>query len=279
MSWWTFENISKNYRSLFPEKFKTCDSLIAWRGKKNFRIPEIRNGKQNDPQKMLSPILSNDSFKWKSNVEVTRRWTAYLWPPHAASTGRNARSVGWEGRRRVEEMARASVPRVSLPRGAYLSLRCARDILISYIYIYIHVSPLLSSLRSIRLSTSLGLRFHPFRPVLFLIYRRSPLSLFIYLIPLLFPFIDDYLARFLSFVLCIHARGTRLLLSLPFPSSSLFLLSADGFCGPSRRDRRRYRYRYRPHGLCLFWRATLWKIVRREGIRTLVKVEEDLLNR
>ena len=90
---------------------------------------------------MLSPILSNDSFKWKSNVEVTRRWTAYLWPPHAASTGRNARSVGWEGRRRVEEMARASVPRVSLPRGAYLSLRCARDILISYTYIYIHVSP------------------------------------------------------------------------------------------------------------------------------------------
>lgn len=66
---------------------------------------------------------------------------------------------------------------------AYLSLRCARDILISstlYIYIYISLllspppassSSLPSTVRSIRLSTSLGLRFHPFRPVLFLIYR------------------------------------------------------------------------------------------------------------
>lgn len=182
-----------------------------------------------------------------------------IFDPHTPRPQVGMRDL-WDGRggRRVEEMARASVPRVSLPRGAYLSLRCARDILISYIYIYIYTRLSPSPLCVIsRLSTSLGLRFHPFRPVLFLIYRRSSLSLFIYLIPLLFPFIDDYLARFLSFVLCIHARGTRLLLSLPFPSSSLFLLSADGFCGPSRRDRRRYRYRYRTRGLCLFWRATL----------------------
>lgn len=65
-----------------------------------------------------------------------------IFDPHTPRPQVGMRDL-WDGRggRRVEEMARASVPRVSLPRGAYLSLRCARDILISYTYIYIHVSP------------------------------------------------------------------------------------------------------------------------------------------
>lgn len=154
-------------------------------------------------------------------------------------------------------MARASVPRVSLPRGAYLSLRCARDILISYIYIYT------------RLSSSLLLLSAQY-PVYLLpsVYASIPFDPFFFLfiaVPLypssstLFPFCSP-LSMIISLAFfpscCVYTPVVHVCFSLsPFPSSSLFLLSADGFCGPSRRDRRRYRYR--PHGLCLFWRATL----------------------
>lgn len=121
---------------------------------------------------------------------------------------------------------------------AYLSLRCARDILISStLYIYISLSfsllplppPPLSPppcVVSVYLLPSVYASI-PFDPFFFLFIARSSLSLFIYalpryVIPLLFAFIDDYLVRFLSFVLCIHARGTRTVCFAPL--RPLFLL-------------------------------------------------------
>lgn len=159
-------------------------------------------------------------------------------------------------------MARASVPRVSLPRGAYLSLRCARDILISYTYIYIYT----------RLSSSLLLLSAQY-PVYLLpsVYASIPFDPFFFLfiaVPLypssstLFPFCSP-LSMIISLAFfpscCVYTPVVHVCFSLsPFlPLLFFFLLSADGFCGPSRRDRRRYRYRYRTRGLCLFWRATL----------------------
>lgn len=167
---------------------------------------------------------------------------------------------------------------VPTTRSVFVPSVCTWHLNLLYVYIYIHVSPPLCVISVYLLpSVYASIPFDPFF-FLFIAVPLYPSS------STLFPFCSP-LSMIISLAFfpscCVYTPVVHVCFSLsPFlPLLFFFLLSADGFCGPSRRDRRRYRYRYRTRGLCLFWRATLWKIVRREGIRSLVKVEEDLLNR
>ena len=119
------------------------------------------------------------------------------------STLHTRRRISWN----ESEVARASCTGVHVPTGAYLSLWCARDILISSQSFSLSLS-LSLFLLCIRSSTSI-----PFDCSFSYLSSVSPLSLFIYVsptfLPPLFTFIDDYLVAFFSF--CVYT-----LLLLPF---------------------------------------------------------------
>ena len=118
------------------------------------------------------------------------------------STLHTRRRISWN----ESEVARASCTGVHVPTGAYLSLWCARDILIS------------SQSFSLSLSLSLSLSplytfiyFHPFWLFFFLFIVRFPfISFHLRLSHFSSTFVHLYwwLSRCFLFVLCIHALAS-----------------------------------------------------------------------